>query len=328
MASLLASMKFRLAFTLPLLAMTLCAQTPVGVQGSVGAAVDGKTVNRLEITKPGVYENFIVDGGGARGNLVKITADNVTVRNCEIRNGSGNGIGVFGHKVLIENCRIHHMLNGTFAEQRDAHGISGRWGETIIRNCDISHTSGDSIQFDPDRGSSGTVTIENCTLWTGPLPADAAGFKAGQRPGENAVDTKVKPDGPRCRLIIRHCHLHGWNQPAQIENVAALNLKENVDAEVSRCVFQNNEIAFRVRGPGARGGAQVVVSECAIYDTQIGVRAEDQIEVLKMNGLAFGSGVGKRIQFVNGKAASGFENIGAQEAPALDKLLKSGFPVR
>lgn len=34
-------------------------------------------VNRLEIAKPGVYENFIMDGGFAPRNLVKITADEV-----------------------------------------------------------------------------------------------------------------------------------------------------------------------------------------------------------------------------------------------------------
>jgi hypothetical protein len=304
------------------------AQTPIGPSGVIGANANAKVVNRLEITKPGVYENFIVDGEGASGNLVKITADNVTVRNCEIRNGSGNGIGVFGNKVIIENCRIHHMLAGTFKDQHDAHGISGRWGDLTIRNCDIGYTSGDSIQFDPDRRSAGRVVIENCKLWTGPLPANAAGFKAGERPGENAVDTKTKPDGPRCELVIRNCHLLGWNQPAQIANTAALNLKENVDATVTHCVFEDNEIALRVRGPGSRGGARVTVNDCAIYDTKVGVRAEDKIEKLQIRGLAFGKGVGERITFVNGKATAGYSNTGERAAPAIETLLRNGFPVR
>ncbi len=306
----------------------LHAQAPVGAQGQVGPVKNPKTVARLQITKPGVYENFIVDGGGARGNLVKITADDVTLRNCEIRNGSGNGIGIFGNRVIIENCRIHHMLNGAFEEQADAHGISGQWGDTIIRNCDIGLTSGDSIQFDPDRRSSGTVLIENCTLWTGPLPADAAGFKAGQRPGENAVDTKVPPDGPRCVLKIRDCYLHGWNQPAQIDNVAALNLKESVDAEITRCVFNDNEIAFRVRGPGRRGdGARVTIADCAVYSTGTGVRAEDGIEHLKIDRLTFGPGVADRVRFTRGKPGPGYENRGEGEAALpLETLLKNGFP--
>lgn len=315
-------MKHALSLLLPL---SLCAQSPVGVQGGVGAPKGAKVINRLEITKPGVYENLIVDGNFARGNLVKITADNVTVRNCEIRHSAGNGIGVFGNKVIIENCRIHHLLNGTFEDQQDAHGISGRWGDTIIRNCDISFPSGDCIQFDPDRKSTGKVVVEQCTLWTAPLDKDMAGFKAGQRPGENAMDTKTMPDGARCRLIIRNCHLHGWNQPAQIDNVAALNLKENVDAEVSGCVFQDNEIALRVRGPGQRGGAHVIANDCSIYDTLTGVRAEDKIELLKLTKTGFGGDIGKRVQFVGGKSESGIEITGEHDAPAVDEFLKKGF---
>jgi hypothetical protein len=300
------------------------AQTTVGADGNVGTRGEPAAVSRLEITKSGIYENFLVDGAGASGNLVKITADNVTVRHCEIRNGSGNGIGVFGSKIVIENCRIHHMLAGTFKDQRDSHGITGRWGDVVIRNCDISYTSGDSIQFDPDRKSSGRVVIERCHLWTGPLPADVAGFKAGERPGENAVDTKTPPEGPRCMLTIRDCFLHGWNRPAQIGNVAALNLKENVDAEISHCVFDDNEIALRVRGPGARGGACVTITGCAVHNTIIGVRAEDEIEQLKIARLGFGSGVVERIKFVNGQATAGFENTGEHDAPPLDPLLKRG----
>ncbi|MFZ4765030.1 MAG: right-handed parallel beta-helix repeat-containing protein [Roseimicrobium sp.] len=300
----------------------LPAAEPVGTTGLVGCLANPKKVSRLEITKPGVYENYLVDGNGASGNLVKITAGPVTLRHCEIRNGSGNGIGIFAPEVTIENCRIHHMLAGTFKEQHDAHGIAGHWGKVVIRNCDISLMSGDCIQFDPDRASQGSVLIEHCHLWTGPLPADAAGFKAGERPGENAVDTKIPSDGPRCELSIRHCHLHGFNQPAQIENVAALNLKENVDAVVEHCVFNDNEVSLRVRGPGKRGGAHVSIKDSAIYDSQTGVRAEDKIEQLKIRGLAFGRGVTTKYQFANGKPGEGYENVNEHEAPPLETVLK------
>jgi hypothetical protein len=321
-------MKHHVLFAVALLPGFLAAQLPVGVNGVIGAPDGARVVNRLEITQPGVYENLIVDGEWKSGNLVKITADNVTLRHCEIRHSSGNGIGVFGTNVLIENCRIHHLLNGTFDDQQDAHGIAGRWGDVTIRNCDISFPSGDCIQFDPDRKSSGRVLIENCTLWTGPLTGDLAGFKAGQRPGENAVDTKVKPDGPRCQLVIRNCHLHGWNQPGQIDNVAALNLKENVDADISHCVFQDNEIAIRARGPGSRGGAHVTATDCAIYDTRVGVRSEDQIDSLRLIRIGFGGGVGQRVTFVNGKANAGVEIQGEHDAPPMEALLKNGFKPR
>ena len=78
----------------------------------------------------------------------------------------------------------------------------------------------------------------------------------------------------------------------------------------------------------ARGGAQVIIDACAIYDTQVGVRAENKIAKLKFSGLAFGQGVTERIKFVSGQATSGYENTGEGEAPAMDALLKNGFPNR
>jgi hypothetical protein len=299
---------------------------PVGTQGHVGCLENPKLVERLEITEPGVYENYLVDSNGAGGNRVKITADNVTLRNCEIRNATGNGIGVFGKQVVIENCRIHHLLAGSFKDQKDAHGITGSWGHLVIRNCDISCVSGDCIQFDPDRKQSGTVIIEDCHLWTGPLPDAAGGFAKGERPGENAVDTKTPPDGERCKLVLRNCHLHGWNQPAAIQNAAALNLKENVDAEVIHCVVSDNEIAFRVRGPGTRGGAHVTITECAIYDSMTGIRIEDAIEKLEVRGLMLGDDVLEKVRFAGAKPTSaatyGKETL---PAPPLKELLQRGF---
>ncbi len=318
-------MKIILALSLTLFSLADAAPL-AGTTGKVGILENPKTVNRLEITKPGVYENFRVDAQGKGGNIVKITADDVTLRNCEIFNSTGNGVGVFGTRVVIENCRIHHLLNGTYEAQNDAHGITGRWGDVTIRNCDISHTSGDCIQFDPDRKSRGSLTIESCHLWSGPLEADAPGFKTGQSPGENAFDSKTMPDGERNKLIIRQCYLHGWSQPSQIQNRAALNLKEHIEALVSHCVFDDNEIAIRARGPGGRGDARVVVEDCAIYRSEVGVRAEDKIEGLKLIRTAWGQGVKSRIEFHGGKNPPGFENTGDHAAPPLNELVPQPKP--
>jgi hypothetical protein len=300
---------------------------PVGVQGSIGCRKDPKKVERLEIKKPGVYENYLVDGKWGTGNRVKITADDVTLRNCEIFNCGGNGVGVFAKNVVIENCKIHHCLKGAFKEQADAHGITGFWSNVTIRNCEISYVSGDAVQLDPDRKSTGKVLIEDCTFWTGPLPADAAGFKKGERPGENAIDTKTPAKGERCVMIVRNCYFHGWSQPGQISNMAALNLKENVLVKVENCVLRDNEIAFRVRGPGQRGGANVEIKSCAIYDSAVGIRVEDKAENLKIDKLGFGKGVTKKYHIVKNQMGPGYENRGEYEAPPLETLLKQGFPL-
>ena len=121
--------------------------------------------------------------------------------------------------------------------------------------------------------------------------------------------------------------LYGWNQPSPISNNAALNLKENVDAEITGCVFDDNEIALRVRGPGERGGAHVIISDCAIFRAKVAIRAEDKLEILQMNRIAYGSGVAQRIQFVNGKPGAGYKNENEQAAVPLEVLLRRGFDV-
>jgi len=301
----------------------------IGTRGTIGCDASAKRVERLIITEPGVYENLLVDGEWGGSTLVKITADNVTLRNCEIRHGRHNAVTVYARNVTIESCKIHHVLAGTYADQHDAHGITGRPTNLTIRNCDIGLTSGDSIQFDPGRGEWGDVLIENCKLWTAPLEADAAGFKRGERPGENGVDTKQIAANPRSKLTIRNCLLTGWNQPAQISNMAALNLKNHVQVRVENCVFQDNEICFRVRGgEGEYGGALVAIENCAVYDSQVAVRAESGIRNLNIKRLGIGLGVQKKLVSAGGGAGAGYANVGEFQPPPIEQALAAGLVPR
>ena len=127
-------------------------------------------------------------------------------------------------------------------------------------------------------------------------------------------------------MIVRNCYCHGWKQPGQISNMAALNLKENVLVKVEKCVLSDNEISFRVRGPGKRGGANVEIKNCAIYDSAVGVRVEDKAENLKIEKLGFGKGVTRKYHVLKNQPGAGYENQGEYEAPALEALLKQGFP--
>src|SRR5262249_9936443 len=156
------------------------------------------------------------------------------------------------------------------------------------------------------------------------LPEKAGGFEKGQRPGENAIDTKTMPKGARPVLLVRNCYFHGWKQPAQISNAAALNIKENVHAKIENCVLRDNEIAFRLRGPGKRGGALVEITNCAIYDSAFGVRMEDKVCDLKIDKLVFGGKVTRKYRPVSGGAGPGYRNTGEHVAPALEDALKNG----
>jgi hypothetical protein len=303
------------------------AAARIGANGAAGTLKNPKRQQRLSINKPGVYENLLIDGEWIDSTLVKIMADDVTLRHCEIRNGRHNAVIVYAKNVVIDSCKIHHALAGTYTEQHDAHGISGRPANLIIRNCDIGLCSGDSIQFDPGRGPWDNVLVENCTLWTAPLAEDAAGFRKGERPGENAVDTKQKAANPRSKLTIRNCLMYGWNQPSQINNMAALNLKDHVEVTVENCLFRDNEICFRVRGGEGqeRGGARVAINNCAAYDSRVAVRAESRLRDLKITRLGIGRGIGKPLLPIDGGPGPGYENTGSYEPPPFEQVFSAGL---
>ena len=65
----------------------------------VGAPPEARRVQTLRITEPGVYENILVDGEWTDQDLVRILADDVTLRNCTVRNGLRDAIEVYGRNV-------------------------------------------------------------------------------------------------------------------------------------------------------------------------------------------------------------------------------------
>lgn len=305
-----------------LLASNAFAETMAGLTGSVGARAEARRVQTLRIDRPGIYENILVDGDWSEQDLVRITADNVVLRNCTIRNGRRDGIEVYGRNVLIENCHIHHLLNGAYRAEKnlDAHGITGRPLNLTVRNTEISHVSGDALQFDPGRKAEpyawDNVLVEHCFLWTGPLDRDYAEYKRGERPGENAFDSKVAPVGPRARITIRATLLKGWGHGA-IGNGAALNLKEKIRAVVDRCVFVENDIAFRCRGPGdLRDSAWVTAINCTVYQTSRVFRLEAKVENVKIMHLATGEGAARNFDGAPGPGA-GYVVQGGRDAPPL-----------
>lgn len=313
---------FALAFGLP--RCTAGAEEPlavIGVNEPVGCLESPERRSRLIIDKTGTYENQLIDGEWVQRNLVKIRADNVVLRHCEIRNSTSNGIFVSGKNVTIESCKIHHCLRGSFVKQEDAHGITGNPQNLTIRNCEIYYVSGDAVQFDPGRNVWNDVTIENCTFWTGPLPEAAADFLAGERPGENAIDTKSSNEFPRANLEVVNCLFYGWGE-GQISNQAALNLKEHINANIENCVFRDNDICFRLRG--SRRNTLVSVNFCAVYESKIVFRLEDQIRDVVINGLATGTGVGKTFVAVNMDGGS-YLNQNQIDAPSYEQALRLGL---
>jgi len=291
-----------------------------GLSGSVGAPDGARELTRLQIDQAGVYENLVIDGKWGDFDLVRIRADNVVLRNCTIQNGLRDAVEVYGRNVLIENCKIHHVLKGTFTDQQDAHGITGRPLNLTIRNTEIAYVSGDAIQFDPSRKIDpypwDNVLVEDCFLWTGPLDAAYAGFRKGERPGENAFDSKTHPEQPRARITFRNCLMKGWGH-GQISNGAAMNFKEKIQAVVDNCVFVENDIAFRCRG--TRGSAWATLRNVTVYDTTRVFRLEHQVQNIRVFHIAYGEGIGERVTEASGGAGEGCLFDGERKAPPLAK---------
>ena len=201
--------------------------------------------------------------------------------------------------VLIENSLIHHALNAANG-RTDAHGVvGGAVQDLTIRQTEIHTFSGDGVQVDPGRSAPGwnRVTIEDSRIWLAPLPAPENGFAAGVVPGENAVDTKASPSLPRASITIRNSVMSGFRD-GLIGNMAALNLKEHIDATVDRVTVYDSEIAFRLRGPTSStpAGAWVTLTNAVIYNVATAFRYENDIEQARLWNITLGREVARAFQ--------------------------------
>jgi hypothetical protein len=125
---------------------------------------------------------------------------------------------------------------------------------------------------------------------------------------------------------VRNCVFYGWNQPGQIGNMAALNLKNHVEARIENCVFRDNEICFRVRGgTGEYGGALVTIENCAVYESQVAVRAEAGIRDLKIHRMGLGAGIVTRLLRAGGGPGPGFEDRGEFRPPPFEEAVNMGL---
>jgi hypothetical protein len=234
-----------------------------------------------------VFEGLVLDGQYGASDAVTVGSggDYLSIKDCEIRRSSRDCVDMSAPEgVLIEGSSIHHCLNWQ-GQREDAHGIVGGPVRNLtVRDTEIHTFSGDALQFDPGRSSPGwdDITLEGCTLWLAPLEAPVNGFPAGTAPGENAIDTKTY-SGNLSNLTIRDTVAYGFRD-GYINNMAAFNLKENVDATLDGVTVYDSEIAFRLRGPDA----DVTILNAVVYDVDKAVRYEDDIVDPELYNATFG----------------------------------------
>jgi hypothetical protein len=127
-------------------------------------------------------------------------------------------------------------------------------------------------------------------------------------------------------MIVRNSLFFGWKQPGQMTNLAALNLKNHVQASVENCLFRDNEICLRVRGgEGEYGGALVKIHHCAAYDSAVALRIEDKIRDLQVQRFGMGQGVAKKRVDAGGGAGENFTYSGEFTPPEIKQALHEGL---
>jgi hypothetical protein len=270
-----------------------------GGRGSVLVSQRGRvlTINHAYV----IVDGLVLDGQYGPDDTVRIsgTGDYFQLRNTEVRHSTRDLVDMAGPQgVLIEGCLIHHALNAA-GGRTDAHGIAaGAVRGLTIRNSDIHTFSGDGFQVDPARAAPGWngVVIDGSRIWLEPLQTATNGFAAGAVPGENAVDTKANPGLPRASLLIRNTTAWGFRD-GLIGNMAAFNVKENVEATFDGITVYASTMAFRLRGPApGAAGAWVTVSNAVVFDTSVAFRYEDNIQALKVRHSTIGGKVGRAFQ--------------------------------
>lgn len=296
--------------TYPELVSTVRAGSPglpisVMVSGARGSAIVSRPGQVLQVSHPDhVFDGLVFDGQYAATDAVRIGSGGhrLVLRRAEIRRSGRDCVDMGAPDgVLFEQSVIHHCLWWDGAARRDAHGIvAGAVRGLTIRGVEIHTFSGDAVQLDPGRSLPGwdDVLIEGSTFWLAPLPAPANGFAAGVVPGENGLDTKTHGAAPRASIVIRDTVAHGF-RGGLIANMAAFNIKEQVEATLDGVTVSDSEIAFRLRGPGGNGGAWVHLRNAVVHGVLTGIRYEDAIEQVEVSHVTFGGGVSRIFQAAN-----------------------------
>jgi len=256
-------------------------------------------------------------------SFLRDTAHDFILKNSILRNNQRHILRIASpENVVIDNCEIYNAfrfdnVDGKLKRSEyDAHGISTEGVKNmIIRNTSIHDVSGDCFQ--PEYGAWDNIVLKNVQLWNRPVLEETAHALSlavgdslleqlkGKYPGENAIDTKQHEYHGRGKLYLENVTAYGWRSDF-ISNASAFNLKHNVEVSVDGVTAYDNEICFRLRGPGSHGGAWVTLKNVVMYDSDTGVRYEDDIENLLIYHTTWGNNVETFFESAGGYG-NGFE---------------------
>jgi len=297
------------------------ADAPIVLRGERSVTVTA-TARVLDVQHAYFHvENVVFDAQFADDRVMRIDDGALGFRLVDsvVRNARRHCIDIRNTRdVVIDGSLVHHCLAWNGGRQ-DAHGISAQSVQgLVIRDTEIHTFTGDAFQVDPSRSAPGwtDVLIEGCTFWLAPVTDGAGGVPMGIVPGENAVDTKTLDDVTG-RLSIRDTVAYGFRD-GEIGNMAAFNIKENVDVEFDGVTVYASEIAFRLRGSSGGGpGAKSSLTNVLVYDVERALRVESDIERVPVHHVTFGADIVEHVDFADGADAS---DLDAQNVVVLGEV--------
>lgn len=289
------------------------AASPIRVRaaGARGSTLVTSAGRVLDVAHPFVIiENLVFDGKFGADTTAQVTADDVVLRNLEIRR-SGRHLLSIAHaaRVLVDAGLIHQALNAA-GGRTDAHGIVAESATDLtIRQTDIHTFSGDGIHLDPGREAPGShrVTVERVRIWLAPLTVATNGFAVGVVPGVNALETNASPLVQRRTLVVRESSAWGF-RGGLASPMAAFHLKENVDARLDGVTVTDSDYAFRVRGQasGVQGHVITTLMNSVVHGVGTAFRYENASFTWRIWNTTVGLGVTRAFQAVS-SSGSGLE---------------------
>jgi hypothetical protein len=182
-------------------------------------------------------ENLHVDVGGAKMAAVVFerTARKSALLRSELRSGTaGAGVVTEGsNEILIQHNSIHHFIK----PGDDSHGVLvvGPSRNITIKDNDIHHNSGDSVQCQAGDGPADTVLVESNTL---------------HDEGENGVDIKT------CfNVIVRYNTMSGFPNAAVRKPGSSAGEGVVIHESARGILIDSNVISRAGRGVSVVGGA-------------------------------------------------------------------------
>jgi hypothetical protein len=176
-----------------------------------------------------------VDGAPMFAVAFQLGASGSRLSGSELHGGtSGAGVLVQGPTdITLEDNHLHHFIK----PGDDAHGVAvvGPSSDVAIRNNDIHHNSGDSIQCQAGNGPAEGLLIEGNQL---------------HDEGENGVDIKECHD-----VIVRNNQLAGFPNTALRAPGSSAGEAVVLHATARGVVIQGNSISRAGRGVSVLGGS-------------------------------------------------------------------------